>query len=276
MARPAARRNRRLVVATASAMALIATISGCVAMATEDPGTSAGPSNGGGGGGSSGSGDKGRSPGAASSGAATPPARVSAEITHESEDPGKTVNLTIDDGPEPGWTVKVLDLLKKYDAKATFCIIGSRAQEYPDLVKKVAAAGHRLCDHSADHNTAMDKRPESYQERQVLDAWQSIEKAAGEGARVSYYRAPGGAFTPYSREVAASHGMRPLGWNVDTHDWQNPGVDRIVDAVKKGMKEGPTVLFHDGGGNRGQTVAALERLLPWFKEQGYKFSYPKI
>ncbi|MEU8547797.1 polysaccharide deacetylase family protein [Streptomyces roseoverticillatus] len=276
MARPAARRNRHLVVATASAMALIATISGCVAMATEDPGSSAGPGNSSAGSGSSGSGDKGRSPGAASSGAATPPARVSAEITHESEDPGKTVNLTIDDGPEPGWTVKVLDLLKKYDAKATFCIIGSRAQEYPDLVKKVAAAGHRLCDHSADHNTAMDKRAEPYQEQQVLDAQKSIEKAAGEGARALYYRAPGGAFTPYSREVAATHGMRPLGWNVDTRDWQNPGVDRIVDAVKKGMKEGPTVLFHDGGGNRGQTVAALERLLPWFKEQGYKFSYPKI
>ncbi|WP_367131442.1 MULTISPECIES: polysaccharide deacetylase family protein [Streptomyces] len=281
MARPAARRNRRLVIATASAVALYATISGCVAMATEGSGSSAGPSNSAGSGGSSAGGDKGRSPGSPGAGSsapapAGPPARVSAEITHESEDPGKTVNLTIDDGPDPGWTVKVLALLAKYDAKATFCIIGSRAQEYPDLVKKVTAAGHRLCDHSVDHNTAMDKRAESYQEGQVLDAQKMIEKAAGDGARVSYYRAPGGAFTPYSREVAASHGMRPLGWNVDTHDWQNPGADRIVETVKKGMKEGPTVLFHDGGGNRGQTVEALERLLPWFKEQGYAFSYPKI
>ncbi|MGK5545899.1 polysaccharide deacetylase family protein [Streptomyces sp. URMC 127] len=279
MARPAARRNRHLVAVSAAAVAtvaLFATTTGCVAMATEDPGSSAGPSSSGKNGKGRGDGEAGRSPGAASPGAATPPARVSAEITHDSEDQGKTVNLTIDDGPEPGWTVKVLDLLGKYDAKATFCIIGSRAREYPDLVKKVAAAGHRLCDHSADHNTAMDKRPESYQEQQVLDARKAIEKAAGPGARVLYYRAPGGAFTPYSREVAASHGMRPLGWNVDTHDWQNPGTDRIVETVKKGMKEGPTVLFHDGGGNRSQTVAALERLLPWFKEQGYKFSYPKI
>ncbi|MFF7727316.1 polysaccharide deacetylase family protein [Streptomyces sp. NPDC008001] len=277
MARPAARRNRHLVVATAAAAALFATMSGCVAMATEDPGTSAGPSRSNGSGSDKGrGGGDGKSPGAASPGVTTPPARVSAEITHESEDPGKTVNLTIDDGPEPGWTVKVLDLLKKYDAKATFCIIGSRAKEYPDLVKKVAAAGHRLCDHSVDHNTAMDKRSEAYQEQQVLDARKMIEQAAGEGAQVRYYRAPGGAFTPYSREVAASHGMRPLGWNVDTRDWRNPGVDRIVAAVKSGMKEGPTVLFHDGGGNRSQTVAALEQLLPWFKEQGYKFSYPKI
>ncbi|GGX82654.1 hydrolase [Streptomyces hiroshimensis] len=257
-------------------MTFFATISGCVAMATEDAGTGTGTP----GTGRSGDDGKGRpgasSPAAPGTAGSTPPARVSAEISHESEDPGKTVNLTIDDGPEPGWTVKVLDLLKKYDAKATFCIIGSRAQEYPDLVKKVAAAGHRLCDHSVDHNTAMDKRPESYQERQVLDARAMIEKAAGPGARVLYYRAPGGAFTPYSREVAASHGMRPLGWSVDTHDWRNPGVGHIVDAVKTGMKEGPVVLFHDGGGNRGQTVAALEQLLPWFKEQGYTFGYPKI
>ncbi|MGK5733809.1 polysaccharide deacetylase family protein [Streptomyces sp. URMC 124] len=274
MARPTARRGRDLLIATASALTFFATISGCVAMATEDAGTGT-P-----GAGSSGDdGGKGRpgasSPGPGGAGSTPPPARVSAEISHESETPGKTVNLTIDDGPEPGWTVKVLDLLKKYDAKATFCIIGSRAREYPDLVKKVVAAGHRLCDHSTDHNTAMDKRPESYQERQVLDARTMIEEAAGPGARVYYYRAPGGAFTPYSREVAASHGMRPLGWSVDTHDWRNPGVDHIVDAVKKGMKDGPVVLFHDGGGNRGQTVAALERLLPWFKEEGYAFAYPK-
>ncbi|MEH6376219.1 polysaccharide deacetylase family protein [Streptomyces sp. KLMMK] len=275
MARTTARRSRHLLIATASALTFFATISGCVAMATEDPGTTGTPGTG------RGSDDgKGRggasSPGGPGGGASTPPARVSAEISHESEDPGKTVNLTIDDGPEPGWTVKVLDLLKKYDAKATFCIIGSRAQEYPGLVKKVVEAGHRLCNHSVDHNTAMDKRPEPYQERQVLDARTMIEKAAGPGVRVYYYRAPGGAFTPYSREVAASHGMRPLGWSVDTHDWRNPGVGHIVDAVKKGMKEGPVVLFHDGGGNRGQTVAALEQLLPWFKEQGYTFAYPKV
>ncbi|MBT2382018.1 polysaccharide deacetylase family protein [Streptomyces sp. ISL-11] len=246
-------------------------------MATEDSGTPGHTQGAGDNGGESK--DKKGTPGTASPqpgrSSASPP-RVSAEISHDSEGTGKTVNLTIDDGPEPGWTVKVLDVLKKYDAKATFCVIGSRAKEYPALVKKVVAAGHRLCDHSVDHNTAMDRRSESYQEHQVLDALKMIQDAAGPGVEVRYYRAPGGAFTPYSREVAASHGMRPLGWSVDTRDWQNPGTERIVQSVKSGLSEGPTVLFHDGGGNRGQTVAALEELLPWLKEQGYVFSFPKI
>ncbi|MEV6669915.1 polysaccharide deacetylase family protein [Streptomyces sp. NPDC051162] len=265
-------RARHAAMTAMSILALAATIPGCVAMATEDSGKPAHRQN------------AERSPARAPSSsqpsaapsAPSAPARVSDGITHESETPGKAVNLTIDDGPEPIWTLKVLDVLKKYDAKATFCIIGSRAKEYPELVKKVVAAGHRLCDHSVDHNTAMDQCPEPYQRQQVLDAQEMILDAAGPGARVLYYRAPGGAFTPYSREVAASHGMRPLGWNVDTRDWTNPGVERIVDAVHQGLRDGPTILFHDGGGNRGQTVAALDQILPWLKSQGYVFGYPKI
>jgi peptidoglycan-N-acetylglucosamine deacetylase len=264
-------------IAAASVLAIAATIPGCVAMATEEAGKPHQSQGAGGGKGADGK-PSAQSPEGpeAPAGSAAPPKRVSAEISHESETPGKVVNITVDDGPEPGWTVKVLDVLKKYDVKATFCIIGSQAKEYPDPVKKVVAAGHRLCDHSVDHNVAMDKRSESYQEQQVLDAQKMIEDAAGGGARVLYYRAPGGAFTPYSREVAASHGMRPLGWSVDTRDWTNPGTDRIVATVKRELHEGPTILFHDGGGNRAQTVAALEQILPWLKEQGYTFGYPKI
>ncbi|GAA0462445.1 polysaccharide deacetylase family protein [Streptomyces sp. NPDC046215] len=272
MARLTARR-RHLVMATVSVLALAATIPGCVAMATEDTGApgriqGTGKSDG----------KPGGTPGTASPGAGrtTAPARVSAEISHGSESKGKVVNITIDDGPEPVWTEKVLGLLKRYDVKATFCIVGTRAKEYPALVKKVVAAGHRLCNHSVDHNTAMDQRSEEYQKEQVLDALKMIRDAAGKDVEVRYYRAPGGAFTPYSREVAASHGMRPLGWSVDTHDWQNPGSARIVETVKRDLREGPTVLFHDGGGNRSQTVTALEELLPWLKDQGYAFAFPEI
>ncbi|MFI0736849.1 polysaccharide deacetylase family protein [Streptomyces sp. NPDC021100] len=201
---------------------------------------------------------------------------VSEEISHDSESPGKVVNITIDDGPDPVWTPKVLDLLRRNDVKATFCMIGPRAKEYPSLVKKVVAEGHRLCDHSMDHNTSMDKRPESYQASQILDAQKLIEDAAGDGVKVRYYRAPGGAFTPYSRKVAAAHGMRPLGWQVDSRDWQRPGVARIVANVKREVPSGPTILFHDAGGDRSQTMAAMEETLPWLKQQGYGFSFPKI
>ncbi|MFG2877814.1 polysaccharide deacetylase family protein [Streptomyces sp. NPDC048337] len=200
--------------------------------------------------------------------------RIPQGIAHASESGGNAVNITIDDGPDPRWTPQVLDVLAKYDAKATFCMIGPQAKAHPDLVKKVVAAGHRLCDHTMDHDTSMDKKPVAYQEQQILDAKRLIEEAAGGGAKVEYYRAPGGAFTPDSRRIAAANGMRPLGWNVDTKDFGKPGVAAIVAAVKNEIGNGPTVLFHDGGGNRSQTVEALDQVLAWLKEQGRLTGFP--
>ncbi|GAA0451043.1 polysaccharide deacetylase family protein [Streptomyces sp. NPDC046215] len=205
----------------------------------------------------------------------SPAKSVSQEIVRVSEDSGKTVNLTLDDGPDPTWTPKVLALLEEYHAKATFCMIGPNAKAHPDLVKKVVAAGHRLCDHSMTHDTTMDKKPVAYQSREILDAKKLIEEASG-GTPVQYYRAPGGAFTPDSRRIAAENGMRPLGWNVDTKDFEHPGVNTIVDTAKRQLSKGPTVLMHDGGGSRAQTVEALGRLLPWLKQEGYAFSFPKV
>ncbi|MGK5730109.1 polysaccharide deacetylase family protein [Streptomyces sp. URMC 124] len=199
---------------------------------------------------------------------------VSQEIEHLPEDSGKAVNLTIDDGPDPTWTPKVLDVLRANGVKATFCMTGPNAQKHPDLVKKVVAGGHRLCDHSMSHDTTMDKKPVAYQEKEILDAQKLIEEASG-GEPVRYYRAPGGAFTPDSRRIAAGHGMRPLGWNVDTKDFERPGVDRILGTVDRELGKGPTILMHDAGGPRTQTVEALERLLPKLKQQGYAFSFPR-
>ncbi|MBT2450425.1 polysaccharide deacetylase family protein [Streptomyces sp. ISL-43] len=197
-------------------------------------------------------------------------------IAHASESGGDAVNITIDDGPDPKWTPKVLEVLAKYDVKATFCMIGPQAEAHPDLVKKVVAGGHRLCDHTMDHDTAMDKKPLDYQRRQILDAKKLIEDAAGGGAKVEYYRAPGGAFTPESRALAAANGMRPLGWNIDSKDFEKPGAATIVNTVKGEMKNGPTVLFHDGGGNRTQTVEALDQVLAWLKEQGRPTGFPVV
>ncbi|MEU3745761.1 MULTISPECIES: polysaccharide deacetylase family protein [Streptomyces] len=198
---------------------------------------------------------------------------VSVTIAHASEAGARGVNLTIDDGPDPVWTPQVLDVLREYGVKATFCMVGTQAQAHPDLVKKVVAAGHRLCNHSVSHDTAMDKASEAYQKQQILDAERMITKASG-GVRPVYYRAPGGAFTPYSRSVAASRGMRPLGWNVDTKDFERPGAGAIVATVERELPNGPTLLFHDAGGDRSQTVEALRRLLPLLKEQGRTYGYP--
>ncbi|MFE9369644.1 polysaccharide deacetylase family protein [Streptomyces sp. NPDC006711] len=219
--------------------------------------------------GSDGSGD--------ATGPAAPPGAdgISETIDHATESGGKSVSITIDDGPSPVWTPKILAVLKQYDVKATFCMIGPQAKANPALVKQIVADGHRLCDHTVSHDEAMNKKPLAYQSSEVLDAQKMIEEAAG-GAKVRYFRAPGGAFTPDNRRIAASHGMRPLGWNVDTKDWKQPGTATIVNTVKQQLKNGPIVLFHDGGGARAQTVDALKDVLPWLAQQGYTFSFPAV
>ncbi|MEU8033777.1 polysaccharide deacetylase family protein [Streptomyces sp. NPDC049099] len=212
-------------------------------------------------------------PGVSSGHTAPKAAAVSAEIAHASDGGAHAVNITIDDGPDPRWTPQVLQLLRASGVKATFCMVGPQAQAHPELVRQVVAAGHRLCDHTVSHDTTMDKKPEAYQSQEVLEAERQISKASG-GVRPMYYRAPGGAFTPYSRQLAASHGMRPLGWNVDSKDFERPGAQAIVATVQRELSNGPTILFHDAGGDRSQTVAALRTLLPWLKQQGYSFGFP--
>ncbi|MGW2767236.1 polysaccharide deacetylase family protein [Streptomyces sp. NPDC001275] len=198
---------------------------------------------------------------------------VEVTIAHVSDKGERGVNITIDDGPDPVWTPQVLDVLREYGVKATFCMVGTQAQAHPDLVKKVVAAGHRLCDHTVSHDTTMDTKSQAYQSQQILDAERMITEASG-GVRPMHYRAPGGAFTPYSRKLAASRGMRPLGWNVDSKDFERPGTDAIVATVEREVPNGPTLLFHDAGGDRSQTVETLRRILPWLKEQGYSCGFP--
>ncbi|MFJ3964601.1 polysaccharide deacetylase family protein [Streptomyces sp. NPDC090036] len=194
-------------------------------------------------------------------------------ISRLAQGAGRQVAITIDDGPDPRWTPQVLETLRKNHVKATFCMIGTKAQKYPELVRAVAADGHQLCDHSVDHDVTMDHKPVAYQRQQILEGKAMIEKAVP-GVPVTYYRAPGGAFTPESRAIAAANGMRPLGWSVDPQDWKRPGLEAILSSVEDKLPHRPTVLFHDGGGDRSETVAALKKYLPWLTEQGYGFSFP--
>jgi peptidoglycan/xylan/chitin deacetylase (PgdA/CDA1 family) len=195
------------------------------------------------------------------------------DIAHASDKGAHAVNITIDDGPDPVWTPKILRVLKENGVKAVFCMIGPQAAAHPEIVRQVVAAGHRLCDHTVSHDTTMATKSRAYQSKEILDAEQMIEHASG-GVKPLYYRAPGGAFTPYSRQIAAARAMRPLGWNVDSKDFDRPGTAALVATVKNELPNGPTILFHDGGGDRGQTVAALRQLLPWLKQQGYAFGFP--
>lgn len=184
----------------------------------------------------------------------------------------KTVALTFDDGPDPLWTHQVLELLQRHRAVATFCMVGDAAHGRAALVRRVVAAGMRLCDHSRTHDLELASRPLP----QVTDeiAGMQVDLADAAGAKVDYFRAPGGNWSPELLRVAVAHGMQPLGWSVDPRDWQRPGVEAIVATVEQQVHPGAIVLLHDGGGNRAQTLAALERLLPWLVAEGYTFTFP--
>ncbi|MFC9326811.1 polysaccharide deacetylase family protein [Kitasatospora sp. NPDC057015] len=200
---------------------------------------------------------------------------VSAALVATTAHGGRTVALTFDDGPGPA-TGQVLDVLAQYGAKATFCQIGPQAAANPAVVKRILAAGHRLCDHSVHHPQPFAALSHDRQVQEIATAKDMIVRAGGAGTEVPWFRAPGGGFTAANQQVAASYGMRPLTWTVDTRDWTRPGAPAIVASVQRALRPGGVVLMHDGGGDRTQTVAALRQLLPWLTAQGYAFDFPAV
>ncbi|MPZ79529.1 MAG: polysaccharide deacetylase family protein [Actinophytocola sp.] len=206
--------------------------------------------------------------------AATAAAAVPADLVGQTATTDRVVALTFDDGPHPTHTRQVLNLLAEHHAVATFCMVGAQVRRYPELVRLVVDAGMRLCNHTVDHDENLARNAEPVIERKVLDASADLRAAAGDDVPIGYFRAPGGNWSDPLRRVVAEHGMKPLSWSVDPHDWSRPGVARIVAVVKQNVRPGSVVLLHDGGGRRDQTVQALRELLPWFVAQGYRFAFP--
>jgi peptidoglycan/xylan/chitin deacetylase (PgdA/CDA1 family) len=188
-----------------------------------------------------------------------------------------TVALTFDDGPDPRWTPQILAILKRHGAVATFCMVSRNVAGQEALVRQLVDAGMRLCDHSHTHDELLPERDPERIADEVVGAGRTLS-AAGAGAPVEWFRAPGGNWSTEVAELSAEHGMQPLSWNVDPRDWERPGADAIVAAVQQQIDQqapdGPIVLLHDGGGSREQTVEALEKLIPWLAEQGYRFGFP--
>ena len=188
-----------------------------------------------------------------------------------------TIALTFDDGPDPRWTPKILEILQRHGAVATFCMVSKNAAGHEALVKQVVDAGMRLCDHSRTHDEQLPDRDPARIDDEVVGAQSTLSAAAG-GASVEWFRAPGGNWSTDVATLSAEHGMQPLSWNVDPRDWERPGAAAIVAAVQQQIRQqapdGPIVLLHDGGGPRDQTVDALEQLIPWLAEQGYRFGFP--
>ncbi|MFF7145447.1 glycosyltransferase [Streptomyces sp. SID2888] len=189
--------------------------------------------------------------------------------------PDHQLVLTFDDGPDPTWTPKVLDVLKKHDAHAVFFVTGTMASRYPDLVKRMVDEGHEVGLHTFNHPDL------SYQSERRIDWELSTNQLAITGAagiRTSLFRPPYSSFAdamddkswPVTRYIG-SRGYITVVNDTDSEDWKKPGVEEIIRRATPKDGKGAIVLMHDSGGDRHQTVQALDSFLPGLQAEGYKF-----
>jgi len=182
----------------------------------------------------------------------------------------KEIALTFDDGPDPRYTTQIADLLRQYDARATFFVVGSRVKLHPDVVLRLVQEHHELANHTYTHPDVSHLSSERLRE-EVLAAQEAIYESTGVIPRL--FRPPGGHYSERVVHAAKEAGCLVVmwSWHQDTRDWSDPGVGNIVNKVLQNARNGDIVLFHDFGGNRQQTVDALRQILPELKKRGYRF-----
>ncbi|WP_246002158.1 bifunctional polysaccharide deacetylase/glycosyltransferase family 2 protein [Allorhizocola rhizosphaerae] len=184
--------------------------------------------------------------------------------------PDKTIALTFDDGPDPQWTPQVLDMLARHQVKATFFVIGARVNEHPELVRQAIAEGHEIGAHTFTH-AELAATPGW---RRGLEMALTANAIAGAtGYHTTLFRPPFSSLPSVltAADYEAMRGYIGVLSDLDTRDWERPGVPRIVKAATPEGNRGAIVLMHDGGGDRSQTLAALDQLIPALKAHGYTF-----
>jgi cellulose synthase/poly-beta-1,6-N-acetylglucosamine synthase-like glycosyltransferase/peptidoglycan/xylan/chitin deacetylase (PgdA/CDA1 family)/spore germination protein YaaH len=194
-------------------------------------------------------------------------------ILHQGQGPADGVALTFDDGPDDKWTPQLLDVLKERGAKATFFMIGANMEKHPAIVRRILEEGHMIGVHTYSHpNIALVSDERAHLE---LNATQRlIESITGHGTIL--FRPPYNADTnPHDPEelvpikLAQSMGYVSVTEDIDTEDWDKPGVTVMLSRIREGRQFGGNViLLHDAGGDRSQTVAALPRIIDYINARG--------
>lgn len=193
------------------------------------------------------------------------------EIVWEVPTEDNIIALTFDDGPDPEDTPAILDLLKQYDAKATFFVIGKHAEMYPELVKRESREGHEIANHTYNHCYFNNKVTKEKIRDEIMKAEQLIVSITGK--QPNLFRPPGGYYNDNVVHVSETAGYQVVlwSWHQDTEDWSTPGVGKIVNKVLRNARNGDIILFHDNVDGKTQTIAALKQILPRLKERGFRF-----
>ena len=160
-------------------------------------------------------------------------------VVKENDRNVKRVALTFDDGPHPTVTPQILDLLDKYNAKATFFMLGSRVAYYPEIVQRVYESGHEIGDHTYNHPVLTKLSQE-----QILKEYTLTENAIFDaiGVNSTIFRPPYGATNEL---VEATISGTQITWTIDTLDWKYKSAAKLLPEVKKAMHNNAIILMHD-------------------------------
>ncbi len=175
----------------------------------------------------------------------------------------KVAALTFDDGPDPGWTPRLLEVLERHGARGTFFMVGKSAARWPELVARVAAAGHAVGNHTWDH-PSLPTLQARYRRQQIQWCGEAL---APHGVKL--FRPPYGHLTPATQLDACRLGYRVVTWSAVAEDWLDDPPETLVARVERRLEPGAIVLFHDRlyttvdprYSDRGPTLAAVDMLL---------------
>ncbi|MGR3871835.1 bifunctional polysaccharide deacetylase/glycosyltransferase family 2 protein [Streptomyces graminifolii] len=190
--------------------------------------------------------------------------------------PKKTIVLTFDDGPNPTYTPTVLKILEKYDVPGTFFLVGSMVSRYPSIVKQMVAQGNEVGIHTFTH-VDLSYQSDARIKREMEQTQLALAGAAG--ITTTLFRAPYSSETdaidnysyPVYKKLGAS-GYTSVFVDTDSDDWKQPGVAKIIKWATPSGTSGSSVLFHDAGGVRSQTMKALPQYIEKMKAKGYTFT----
>ena len=176
----------------------------------------------------------------------------------------KKIALTFDDGPSI-FTLEVLELLKKYNAKATFFCIGKNIEKHPEIVKQIIIEGHLVGNHSYNHSKFFD----FYHEDKVTDELRKTDKLLENFTtkKINFFRPPYGVTTPSIRRALKITGHKVIGWNIRSLDGGTKNQNIIFNRIIKRVSPGGIVLLHDTGSH---SVLVLEQFLQFLQQNNYK------
>ena len=175
------------------------------------------------------------------------------------------IAITIDDGPHPDFTPKLLAILNKYNIKVTFFVVGAMAEKYPQLVTLEAYYGNVIGNHSFNH-VDLTQIPV---EKQVME-WRACNKIIKEitGKEPRFCRPPGGDYNRSVMDAAMNEGLIPVLWTDNSGDYQDTDLERVQNKIMVRAYNGGIILMHDGVQ---QTIDLLPALIEKLQAQGYKF-----